>query len=117
MKTVLLSVSAVLLGLAVGFAVAVVINPNCWGMEKCEVLVAGKDGIGSDATIVKEHLARKSVPRSYVPHSAIDGTNDWLVIGLKAKRRIPEDGYILYSDIDIEPMPQAVKEDEESRSP
>ena len=103
MKTVVLSIGAVLLGLVAGFAVAVAVNPDCWVARRHEILVATAD-IPSGCAITLNQLASKSVPENFIPPNAIDAANNWLLDGIKAKNRIPKDGYILYGDIDLEPV-------------
>ena len=106
MKATFLSVCAVLLGLAAGFAAAIAVNPDFWTTKKREVLVA-KKGIDPNMKVnVEIHLEKRSVPDSYIPPDAIDASNDWLIDGLETNKEVLKDGYILYSDLELEPLPQ-----------
>ena len=102
MKAIILSVCAVLLGLAAGFAAAIAVNPESWITKKRVVLIA-KESINTNGVVeVKVNVDKRSVPDRYVPPDAIDASNDWLIDGLTTKNNVVEGGYILYSDLKLD---------------
>lgn len=102
MKNVIPVVTAVLLGLAVVFAVSKTLRKSEEVKEQMQTVLIATGEIGEGEVILDGRVGEKEVPVSMVPKNAIDHTNRAFTFNQKTRRLIAKGDYILYSDIELD---------------
>ena len=102
MKNVIPVITAVLLGLAVVFAVSKTVTKSEETVEKKRSVLIATGEIMEGEAILDGRVGIKLVPVSAVPKNAIDAGNRSFTFNQKARRLISKGDYILYSDIELD---------------
>ncbi len=102
MKNIIPVITAVLLGLAVVFAVSKTMNKGEETEEQKQAVLIATGEISAGEVILDGRVGVKEVPASAVPKNAIDAGNRAFTFNQKTKRLIAKGDYILYSDIELD---------------
>ncbi|MBQ9367718.1 MAG: hypothetical protein IJT83_08050 [Victivallales bacterium] len=102
MKNVIPVITAVLLGLAVVFAVSKTMKKSEEAEEQKQAVLIATGEISAGDVILDGRVGEKMVPVSAMPKNAIDAGNRAFTLNQKTHRLIAKGDYILYSDIELD---------------
>lgn len=102
MKNIIPLVTAVLLGLAVVFAVNKTMKSNERPQEAMSKVLTVTSEINAGDPIQKSNIKVKEIPESAVPKNCIAEGNMASILNQRAKRKIMSGDYLLYSDLELD---------------